>query len=260
MHTDPRRHRLLTAAAVLALGAVAGACGGDSAGGPAARAEAEEVPVTGPTIPPDAESILTASAAAMGEVTSVRFDLVPSGAPVYIDTFESIAVRDVAGQVEVDEAAAAVLGVQVDGSLNTELAAVAVGSEVLLTNPITGKYEPLPPGIELDPSLFFDPQDGWRPLLAGLVDAELVGLESRGGDRYHVRGTAPAERIEVITARLVRGQELVIDFWIHPATALVTAAEFTATFPAGDVTWTLELGEYGRDFDIAVPDELRGDR
>ena len=48
---------------------------------------------------------------------------------------------------------------------------------------------------------------------AGLVDAELIGVEEREGTRYHVRGTAPAERIDAVTAGLVR-QDVTVDLWI----------------------------------------------
>ncbi|MEM9042030.1 MAG: LppX_LprAFG lipoprotein [Actinomycetota bacterium] len=248
----PRRLAAFVAVAVVGAGGLA-ACSDDD--GDSASEE-----ITGPTLPDDVTQILDASATAMAEVESVSFDLVRSGAPVYLDQVESISVDSVVGQVVVDEAAAAVLGVQVDGALNTELGAIAVGDEVLLTNPITGLYEPLPTGIDIDPSLFFDPDDGWSPLLAGLTDATSLGIEQRrDADRYHVSGVAPAEQIEIITAGLVRNQDLPIDFWIHPATGLVTDAEFTAAFDGDDVSWTLELDEYGREFEIAVPDELRGD-
>lgn len=52
------------------------------------------------------------------------------------------------------------------------------------------------------------------PLLAGLTDVTLVGLEERDGERYHVRGTATAEQMKTITAGLVGNQDVEIDFWI----------------------------------------------
>ena len=52
----------------------------------------------GDPLPAEAAAILTASAQAMGDVTSVRFTLTRSGAPVYIDTFESLALESVDGR------------------------------------------------------------------------------------------------------------------------------------------------------------------
>lgn len=254
-----RRHvSLLLAACLAVLPALGGCTGGEETPAQAATAVGCDVAALAAPLAADAAEVLDAAAAAMAEVRRVRFDLVPSGATVHIDAFGAIALREVSGQVAVDEAAAAVLGVQVQESLNTELAAVAVGSEVLVTNPVTGRYEEPPPGIDIDPSQFFDPAGGWRPLLAELQDAELVGTERRGsGERHHLRGTAPAERIEAITAGLVSGQPVDMDFWIDPATGLVTAAEFAAEVPDGEATWTLELAGYGCDVDIDIPDELR---
>ncbi len=234
----PRTALVAVATAVLSLAA----CGG---GG-----EAEP---TGPTIPADPAAIVEASAAAMGDVTSVRFEVTPTGAPIYIDSFGSIALSSILGRFSVPRSAEALLGVQVDGSLNTELGAIALDDEVWLSNPVTGNYEPLPAGYDIDPSRFFDPENGWRPLLANLQDVELVGVERRGGERYHVRGTAPAEQVTIITAGLVRDQDVVIDFWIQPVTGLVHAAEFTTSLDGDTVDWVLELGDFGERFDISPP-------
>lgn len=239
----PQRPRLVLTAVLGLVVAVAAACSG---------AGAEEP--SGPTIPPDPEAIVAASADAMGEVTSVEFRLTRDGAPVFIDSFDSIALNTAVGQFRVPRSAQAVLEVEVNGSLTTELGAIALDDEIWLSNPVTGEFETLPPGYDLDPSLFFDPEDGWRPLMAELTDVELVGTTDRGGTRYHVRGTAPAERVEIITARLVRDQDVEIDFWIQPVTGLVHAAEFSTPVGDGTVDWTLELDRYGDDFDIEPPD------
>jgi lipoprotein LprG len=146
-----------------------------------------------------------------------------------------------------------VVEVEVGGALTTELAAIAVDDDVWLSNPITGEMEPLPPGTELDPSNFFDPEGGWRPLLENLTDVELVGVEDRDGTTYHVRGTAPAAQVEVVTAGLIDGTDVVVDLWIDPATALVTAIEFDVDVGDGEMHWQLELTDYGEEFEIAPP-------
>jgi lipoprotein LprG len=245
---DRPPRRVLTAALCVAITAIAAACGDAGAAEP-----------SGPTIPPDPEAIITASAEAMGEVTSVEFRLERDGASVYIDAFESIALNTAVGQFTVPRSAQAVLEVEVNGSLTTELGAIALDDEIWLSNPVTGEFETLPAGYDLDPSLFFDPEDGWRPLMAGLTDVELVGTVDRDGTRYHVRGTAPAEQVEVITARLVRDQDVEIDFWIQPVTGLVHAAEFSTPVEGGAVEWSLELDRYGDEFDIEPPDGIAAD-
>lgn len=207
----------------------------------------------GEPLPADVDTLLAAASRAMGEVTSVRFHLERSGAPVFIDEFESIQLDELDGRFEAPASADAILEVTVNGNLSTKLGAIAVDDEVYLSNPVTGTFEPLQSGYDLDPSKFFDPGNGWRPLLAELEDAELVGEEDRDGTRYHVRGTAPGERMDAITAGLVE-QDLTIDFWMRRDTGLVTATEFTTSFEGESTSWVLELGDFGDDFEIEQPD------
>jgi LppX_LprAFG lipoprotein len=251
------------AAAVIAFAlAVAGAVGAFATDDDPADAEGpadvatDDGAVADPTA--DAVEIVTSSAAAMGDVTSVEFGLRRDGAPIFIDEFERIALDSLRGQFTVPTRAQAELSVTVNGNLATRLGAVAIDDEVWISNPVTGDFETLPAGYDIDPSRFFDPENGWRPLLASLQDVTLVGVEDRGGDRYHVRGTAPAAQVSDITVGLVRDQDVAVDFWIHPSTFLVTAAEFETTIDGASSRWALELGRYGDTFLIEPPANVRG--
>lgn len=205
----------------------------------------------------DVDDVLAASAAAMGAVTSVEFRLDRGGAPVYIDEFESLALDAMLGQFSVPNRAQAQLTVTVDDSLTTEIGAVAIDGEVWISNPVTGDFETLPPGFDIDPSQFFDPVNGWQPLLANLEDTELVSIDDRGGDRYHVRGVAPAAEVENITVGLVTGQDIPIDIWIHPTSYLVTHLEFDTMLDGAESTWSIDLDRYGQTFTIAPPQNVR---
>ena len=241
--TSTRRRRTV-APLLIAVSVLVTACGGGEAGEP-----------TEPTIPADTDAIVAASATAMGATESVRFELRRRGAPVHIDQVEQLTLNSVIGRFTVPGSAQAVLEVEVDGGRVSELGAVALDDEIWLSNPITGEFEPLPAGIDLDPSLFFDPKGGWQPLMEGLTDVELVGTEKRdGATRYHIAATAPADRVETITAGLVQDQDVVIDFWIQPVTGHVRAVEFTTTVDGADVEWSLDLSEYDEDFDIRPPE------
>jgi lipoprotein LprG len=147
--------------------------------------------------------------------------------------------------------------VTVDGDLTTEIGAVAIDDEVWISNPVTGDFETLPPGFDIDPSRFFDPEGGWRPLLAELRDVELIGIDDRGGDRYHVRGVAPAAEVRNITVGLVRDQDVPVELWIHPGTSLVTRAEFATGVDGAESRWVLDLGRYGEAFTIRPPANVR---
>lgn len=206
----------------------------------------------GTPLPTDADLLQESSARAMGEVTSVRFALERTGAPVYIDAARSLSLDEIDGRFSAPRSADALVTVTVSDSLGTKLGAVAIDDEVWMSNPITGDFETLPAGFDIDPSLFFDPVEGWRPLIAELTGVEFVAEENRGGTRYRLRGTAPAERMRKVTAGLVR-QDVELDLWMHPVTTLITALEFTTEFEGEESEWVLELDDYGETFEITDP-------
>lgn len=211
------------------------------------------------TADPDADpaDVQAAAAEAMADVTSVEFALELDGRPIFIDQFESIALDGLLGQFTVPRSAQASLDVEVDGSLRTRIGAIALDDEVWISNPVTWNFETLPAGYDIDPSRFFDPEQGWQPLLANLQEVALVEIDDRGGQRYHLRGTAPAAEVRNVTAGLVRDQDVPVDLWIHPHSWLVTAAEFTTVIDGGETHWTLELDRYGDRFEIEPPENLR---
>lgn len=210
---------------------------------------------TGPTIPPNAAAILPASSKAMGEVDTVRFTLARTGAPVHIDNADLLVFEDAEGRFAAPNSADAVVKISAF-DINVNIGAIAIDGVTYLTNPISGDWEKAPASYAFDPATLFDPELGWRPLLIdGLTDVTFVGTEDRdAGSLYHVQGTAAAERVEVITARLVRNQAVVLDMWIDPSTGYIREVEFPATTSAGVSQWRLTFNEYGSPVEITVPD------
>ncbi|MEM7141833.1 MAG: LppX_LprAFG lipoprotein [Actinomycetota bacterium] len=195
-------------------------------------------------------TVLAASADAMVGTESVAFTLERTGAAVHIDPLETLTLDAVTGRFTVPADAEAIVTVQVNDSLRTELGAVATGGEVWLSNPVTGVFEPLPDGYDIDPRLFFDPVNGWQPLIDGLQHAEFVGVEN---DRYHLRGLATADRIAAVTAGLA-AEDIVVDLWVHPVDATVRRVAFTTSTADGAASWLLELDDYGEPFVISPPE------
>lgn len=202
-----------------------------------------------PTI--SVEKLLGDTAAAMGRVTSVEFELARTEAPIYIDQFQSIALDHLIGQFEVPANAQAAIEVTIDNNTRTRIGAIAYEQEVWVSNPVTGQFETLPPGYDIDPSRFFDPQGGWQPLIEHLSDTAIV---TRDGDAvYHVTGTARASDVSNITVGLIRDQDVAVEMRIDPGTSLVTHIEFVTVFGTAQSRWSLDLRDYGADFTIDPP-------
>lgn len=193
----------------------------------------------------------------MQNVATVRFEIERGGVPVYIDTTGTLEFKDAVGRFVAPQAADAVVKVGVSG-LNVQIGAIAIDGTVWLSNPISGEWEQAPSSYAFDPTQLFDPEIGWRPLLAAeLEGVSFVGREEvEGQARFHLTGSAPAARIETITAGLVSNQDVDLDLYLDPQTGHVVEVVFDATTAAGVSTWDLRFFGYGDDITIVPPDEL----
>jgi lipoprotein LprG len=234
---------------VIALAIIAAACSNGSDDGPTTTAAP---PVT---IAADVDAILAASAEAMGNIESVHFTIGRGGALVAIDAAGSLVFDFAEGRYGTPGAADALVTIDVN-DIKIRVGAIAIEGSTYLTNPITGRWEPVPDAYEFDPAALFDPEVGWRPLLAsGYTDVTLLGTEDREGvATYHLTGTAEEERVEAITAGLVTNQDVELELWIDVATGEVREVTFAATSTNGQSFWTLTFFDYGADITIEPPD------
>jgi len=228
-------------AAFVALAAVAAACGSTDD--------------TTTTAPPTAAELLATSAATMGSVDTVQFSIERGGEPVYIDTQGFLEFVSATGRFAAPGAAEALVTVSALG-LSTEVGAVVIEGETWLTNPITGNWEPTPPGYTFDPATLFDPEVGFRAMLQeGIPSVVDVGDEIVEEETVrHVRFTASGTRVEVITAGMVRGEDVTIDAWIEPASGELRRATFPTTIGVTPTEWDLTFFDYGADIEITPPD------
>ncbi len=58
----------------------------------------------------------------------------------------------------------------------------------------------------------------------------------------------------MITAGMVRGQDVTIDAWIEPVSAELRRATFATTIGALPTEWDLTFFDYGGDISITPPD------
>ncbi len=225
---------------LLALLLVATACGGNT-------------PVS--TLPPEPGPVLDTAASAMGSIESVRFRIERSGAPVYIDPLKTLNFSIAEGQFAAPSSASALVTLAV-GTINAQIGAIAIDGTTWLSNPITGAWEAAPEGYDFDPSTLFDPELGWRPLLAnGLTEVEWIGDETRNDEpRYHIRAQADEDRVALILAGLISRQPVAIDLWIDPETGYVREAELSTVHEGLTSDWYIGFTEFGEPVEIAPPD------
>ncbi len=202
---------------------------------------------------PTIDVVLQSSAAAMAGIESASFTIEQTGAEVYIDGAELIQFVAANGRYATPTSADALVSVKALG-LSTEIGAVAIGGEIWITNPLTGRWEAAPEDLTFDPSILFDPETGWSALLSEGLDApELVTEAADRDDRNHVRATVAADRVSILTGGLVN-EPSTIDIWIEQATDLVGEAEFDVETDRGPTSWRLTVTDYGADVSIEKPD------
>lgn len=240
---------------ILAVGGLGGdsddeATGGQASAGQATATTSAPATIDDPELIDDPALIVEAAADAMAAVTGAEFTVVRTGAPVFADPSELLQIEGADGQFAAPSRVQATLDVKINGTVDTQVAAISIDDTVWLSNPLTGDFEVLPDDFSIDLGRIFDPDEGWRPLLTNLTDLELVSSDGE----YHVRGVAPAEQVENFTVGLISGQSIPVDFRIDQTTSLVTAVELTAAVRDGDATWTVELDDFGAEFVIEAPD------
>ncbi len=203
----------------------------------------------------DPDAIVGLSTDRMREVDSVAFTLDRTGVPVFIDEDGLLEFTAADGRFAAPESAEALLTVRALG-IPTQVGAVQIGGETWLTNPITGNWEAAPPGFTFDVATLFDPETGWSALLSGgFTNTFFVGEEELEGETLaHFRVTAPADRVEQITAGMVRDQAVDADLWIAGSTGEIRELSFDTDMADGVTTWRLRLTDYGLDVEITAPD------
>jgi lipoprotein LprG len=203
----------------------------------------------------DPAAIIAFSIERMGNVQSVTFFLERTGAPVFIDEDGLLEFSFAEGRFSAPESTDALLTVRAFG-IPTQVGAVQIGDKTWITNPITGGWENAPSGFTFDVGALFDPDRGWSSLLvSGLTNVHFLTEEELDGELLaHFRVTAPADRIEQITAGMVRGQAVDGDLWIATSSGEIRELSFNTDMTEGVTTWRLRMTDYGAEVEISAPD------
>ena len=230
------RHRLLAVATALA---ILGAACGDSG------SSADE-PL------PGLAEILSETANAMLDVSSVGYEMQPTGGPVVFDIGLSLEFIDGRGVYAAPDSAESMLTLKLGGA-TFEVESIAIGDTVWVTEPLTGSWNQL--GSGYNPAILFDPDEGIVQLLTeDLTGGAVAGRVSHSGrEHFEVTGTVTGERVETITFGLAEGEAIPIVLLIDAETSLISNASFSTVTDGRTTDWSLDFVDYGVPVTIAPP-------
>jgi lipoprotein LprG len=227
----PRRHlRLLALLAALITGLVT-SCGGGGGGGTNAPPQ------------PDGAELLAKSAAAMREVTSVRFGIDVDG----VLTIAGVQVKSATGQLTNKGSAKGNATADMGRQLY-ELTFVIIGKDLYLRGP-TGGFSKLSAASLSAFTVLLNPDRGIAGVLASGAAAENEGREQVGGvDSYRVKASFSGQSL----VKLLPGptEDVTGEVWIAADDSRVVQA----VFPIDDGNVTFRFSDFIAPADITAPE------
>lgn len=242
------RFRLSACVLTLLLGValVVSACGSSNK---------QQTPAATPAPTPTPRAILDAASARWGQVKSAHYTLTIDG-NVYLDDQHTLALRGAQGDLLRPNSATAKANISLAGA-NVSINMIAVGNSQFITNPITGKWQQAPQGLNYNPSIIFDPQNGIQGVLRKAQDLSLVGNEQvNGAATQHLRGKVARAAVTPMTGNAFKGDPIDFDIWVTKDTrdiVKIVLHDTASDQGASPATWTLLMSKLNSPVTIATP-------
>lgn len=136
---------------------------------------------------------------------------------------------------------------------------VTVGNVTLLTNPLTGKWEPSP--TEFDVEAIFDPDTGISAMLRSVTNhSRLEDEKAVGFNCYHIGGNIITDDLHSIIALFapdyLRDVTLNGEIWVDYENFLLRQIRLEGQVTAEEklgIIRIITFSEYGKDFAIELP-------
>lgn len=198
-------------------------------------------------------------AANMQAQRSFHFIIDRTGAPAYVDTAETLSFRRAEGDYQAPDRAQAVVRVILPG-LVTDVSVISVGPIQWETNPLTGRWQELPPDWGFNPTVLFREDVGLQAILAAdVTNAQLLGTEKlkNGPDMalYHLTGDVSGTRLYEMSGTLIGPDPVTAEMWIEPETFLlhrIIVVEPVAGSEEPSV-WQVDFSRFGQKLLIEPP-------
>lgn len=208
-------------------------------------------------IPPD--QIIHNAAERMTATSGLRFSIDRTGAPAYLDNLEILSLSRLEGDYVAPDSVQASVRIVTPGVV-TDISFVGIGESQWQTNPFTGKWESLPPGMGLNPALLFDPEIGLQAILETDLEAlkllENDQIETLPGQTlYHLTGQLKGEKTFEITYGMIGPDIMDVELWIAPDTFELHRLIIIENLedPESTRTWQMDFWEFDLNVLINPP-------
>lgn len=215
-------------------------------------------PTVTPTPTPDSTTLAESAGAAMESVDSLHFVFQRDGAPAFVDQERSLAFLSAEGDYLAPDRMQAAVKIAAGGFV-AEVQVISVAGEQWMTNLLTGKWEKVPSGWGLDPSVFFDPAIGVPHVIAyGLETMQLDGpaeWEAMEGIYWRLVGETTGEQVSTMSGGLIPPGRVEVEAWIDPSTYLIHRLDLVLpeSDPKKPTEWLIRFSDFGKAVDIQLP-------
>jgi hypothetical protein len=141
------------------------------------------------------------------------------------------------------------------GTLSAESQLIAVGSELFLTNPLTGQWQPAPPAATAPRVL--DKDGGVGSLLRKVTDPQKIAIETLdGAQTQHLKGDVPGSAFTAMTGAPATVNSVAGEIWVGTDDVLPHQVRLTGPVTTADTPATvriLKLSKFNQPVSIEPP-------
>jgi hypothetical protein len=152
------------------------------------------------------------------------------------------------------------LQITIDGTamgMTIQVKMVTVGTQTLMTNPLSGKWEALSAGSQFNVLAVFNPGVGVAAIVKGMTGLNKLADEQVGDALcYHLSGGIASEALKPLTGSSITGATVNAEVWIGQTDFLVRQVKLTGKITDGEkdgIVRTLTLSDFNKPVEITLP-------
>lgn len=204
-----------------------------------------------------ADQIKQRAADSMAALRSLHFVIELTGDLTYIDPAGVLALKRAEGDIVPPDRVQATLRTRTLGT-TTELGVIGVGATQWARNPLSGRWETLPPEYgSFDIAALFGGETGIVGLLrdAPLSIAPQETLDGR--PHYVLSTTTSGQRLTTMTSGMITSGNVAVKLYVDGTTFLLSRIELTEidTDPEEPTRWQITLSAFDQPVTITPPQQ-----